>query len=216
MGNRQFLQHVDVVSPDFLSGPADQPEALPLYLLSPKSAVITESMAHKYFGNSLATGKTLRLGGLCHFNQELGRCAFPQTTVLVTGIVRDFPHNTQLSGDIFFPNTSTADPMSQERKAAWFSVSGWGYVELRPGFDVQAVIAKLPALIDRDFDPRKTAGISLRGSQLMKLRLTPFRDDHLSTDRYGSMTPAGSWTTVYGFTAIGALIFSSVVLILPI
>ena len=36
--------------------------------------------------------------------------------------------------------------------------------------------------------------------------LTPFRDDHLSTDQYGSMTPAGSWTTVYGFTAIGILI----------
>ena len=33
-----------------------------------------------------------------------------------------------------------------------------------------------------------------------------FRDAHLSTDQYGGMTPAGSWTTVYGFIAIGVLI----------
>src|SRR6202000_1659045 len=28
----------------------------------------------------------------------------------------------------------------------------------------------------------------------------------LSTDQHGSLTPAGSWATVYGFVAIGALI----------
>ena len=37
-------------------------------------------------------------------------------------------------------------------------------------------------------------------------RLTPFADVHLSTDRFGGMTPPGSWTMVYGFSAIGALI----------
>ncbi len=34
----------------------------------------------------------------------------------------------------------------------------------------------------------------------------PFRDVHLTTDRYGGMRPPGSWTMVYGFAVIGVLI----------
>ena len=79
-------------------------------------------------------------------------------------------------------------------------------MELRPGTDARAVAAKLPDLIDRNFDPRKAISMSLRGSQALQLGLNSFRDDHLSTDWKGSMTPAGSWTTVYGFAAIGILI----------
>ena len=45
-------------------------------------------------------------------------------------------------------------------------------------------MAKLPALIDRNFDPRQRSGITLRGSEVEQFQLTPFRDDHLSTDRY--------------------------------
>ena len=60
--------------------------------------------------------------------------------------------------------------------------------------------------MDHSFDPMRIAKISLRGSQMAEPRLTPFRDDHLSTDRYGGLTPAGSWATVYGFIAIGILI----------
>ena len=92
------------------------------------------------------------------------------------------------------------------KKTSWFSSSGWGYVELQPGADARAVMAKLPALIDRNVDPRKTMGISTRGSEAMHLHLTPFRDDHLSTDSRQSLTPAGSWATVYGSMGIGVLI----------
>ena len=48
----------------------------------------------------------------------------------------------------------------------------------------------------------------LKGSQVLIPHLTPFLDDHLSTDKYGgySMTAPGNWTIVYGFSAIGVLI----------
>ncbi len=52
----------------------------------------------------------------------------------------------------------------------------------------------------------KMANVRERGSDLLTPHLTPFVDVHLSTDRYGGMTPPGSWTMVYGFSAIGALI----------
>ena len=40
----------------------------------------------------------------------------------------------------------------------------------------------------------------------MEARLVPFREAHLTTDRYFGMKPPGSYTTLYGMGAIGLLI----------
>ncbi len=61
-------------------------------------------------------------------------------------------------------------------------------------------------MFDRLVDPAKEMNIKLKGSQVLIPHLTPFLDDHLSTDRYGGMTPPGGWAIVYGFSAIGVLI----------
>src|SRR5665213_2534218 len=207
-GNRQFLDQVQVVSPNFfliirLPLLAGNRSAL---FAHPESAVISESAARKYFGSRPALGQVLKVGGLCEYGDEnVSGCVIRGATVSVTGVMRDLPHNTQLSGDVFIPNTSAADPMSQVEKGKWIDASGYGYVVLQTNANARSVAAKLPALVDRNFDPRKTESISLRGSQVIQLALTPFRDHHLS-DRQGSMTPNGSWTTVYGFIAIGVLI----------
>ena len=49
------------------------------------------------------------------------------------GIVRDLPHNSQLKGDVFLPNTSIADYNDVTQKQNWLSQNGWGYVTLAPG-----------------------------------------------------------------------------------
>ncbi len=210
-GDRQFLDRVDVVSPNFL-----QIIQLPLVagdrstlFAEPESAVITQSAAKKYFGAKPAIGQVLKVGGICEFGDpSISGCVIRQSTVIVRGLVRDLPHNTQLAGDVFIPNTSIANPMASDfKKTSWLGAGGWGYVELQPGTDERAVMSKLPALLDRNVDPGKTLGISIQAHKLEQLDLTPFRDDHLSTDNRGlSMTPAGSWTTVYGFIVIGVLI----------
>ena len=47
----------------------------------------------------------------------------------------------------------------------------------------------------------------MQGSQAYIVHLTPFHDVHLTSARWsGNMTPAGSWTTLYGVGIIGALI----------
>ena len=207
-GDRQFLDQVNVVSQNFF-----QIIQLPLIagdrsnlFAQPESAVISESAARKYFGSKPAIGRTLRIGGLCEFGDDISGCVIREASVIVTGVMRDLPHNTQLSGDIFIPYASGANPEAQSEQTVWSNSNGYGYVELQANADARAVEAKLPALIDRNFDPSKTLGLAERGSKDLRLTLTPFRDDHLSTDRYGSLTPAGSWTTVYGFMAIGAMI----------
>ena len=208
-GDRQFLDQVNIVSPNFfqiirLSLVAGNRLSL---LTQPESAVISESAARKYFGSKPAIGQMLKVGGHCLAGQYIsGDCVIREASVMVRGVMRDLPHNTQLSGDIFIPYASGANPEAQSEQTVWSNSNGYGYVELQANADARAVEAKLPALIDRNFDPSKTLGLAERGSKDLRLTLTRFRDDHLSSDRYGGMTPGGSWTTVYGFMAIGAMI----------
>ena len=210
-GNRQFLDQVDVVSPNFfqiIQLPLAAGDRATLFA-QPESAVITESMARKYFGNAPAVGKMLHVGPVCEFGPEpelQGACVSRQADVLVTGVVRDLPHNTQLTGDVFIPITSAADPMSPGEKQKWLDNNGYGYVELAPGVNLPLVVTKVAALIDRSVDLEKLAGVKIQASKVMAPRLVPFRDVHLSTDRYGGMTPGGSWTMVYGFAVIAILI----------
>jgi putative ABC transport system permease protein len=207
LGNRQFPETVDAVDPNFL-------QVIRLPLLSgdpaavfakPESVVLTETTARKYFGNAAAPGKTIVLSRQqCDANYE--NCVMQQQAMTVTGVLRDLPHNTQLRADVIIPNTSAASPVTQEMRENWGYTSGWGYVRLAPGADPNIVLAKFKTVIDHSLNPMTMVNVKERGSDLMTARLVPFADAHLSTDRFGGMTPPGSWTIVYGFSAIGALI----------
>ena len=80
------------------------------------------------------------------------------------------------------------------------------YARLAPGADPDAVEAKLKPIIDRSADPRLLSALHVSASAIQHIHLTPFRDLHLTTDRYGGMKPPGSWATIYGFAVIGVLI----------
>ena len=122
----------------------------------------------------------------------------------VTGVMRDLPHNTQLYIDMLVPNTSIVDRLDQEAKHNWLSNnSTFGYVVLAPGADPAQVVAKTKPMIDRSADLSRYINIKMPGSQIMQVRLVPFRDAHLTTDQYFGMKPAGSYTTLYGMGAIG-------------
>jgi putative ABC transport system permease protein len=206
VGSRQFHETIDSVDPNFF-----QMVQLPLVaggpasvFAEPNSVVLSEARARKYFGGAPAMGKTIIISASYCDKQNMN-CQVQQHALTLTGILRDLPHNTQLAVDLVMPNTSVADPTDWNTKTNWGNTSGWGYVLLAPGADPNQVMAKIRAIIDHSFDTR-TIGLAIKASEWMVPRLTPFRDDHLSTDQYGGMTPAGSWTTVYGFAAIGVLI----------
>jgi putative ABC transport system permease protein len=88
----------------------------------------------------------------------------------------------------------------------WLSSWCWGYVRLAPGADPAAVMAKFRTIIDHSVNTMKQMNVRARASDVLQPYLVPFADAHLSTDRFRGMTPPGSWTMVYGFAAIGALI----------
>jgi putative ABC transport system permease protein len=207
IGNRQFPESLDIVDPNFL-----QVIRLPLVagnpatvFAKPESVVLSETAARKYFGDASPLGKTILTSGQ-KCDDIYQNCQAQQQAYVVTGILRDLPHNTQLKAEVLIPNTSAASGINQEMRENWLFTSSWGYVRLAPGADPDAVTAKFRTIIDRAVDPAKRMDIRVKGSELLTPRLTRFVDAHLSSDQHGGMTPPGSWTMVYGFSAIGALI----------
>ncbi len=205
--DRTFSERADVVDPGFfqlLKLPLVSGNAAQVFS-QPDSVVLSQTMARKYFGDNNPMGKNLTVvSQTCDETRSL--CHAEKHLMTVTGVLRDLPHNTQIRGDIFFPVTSSADQLPQKEKEAWLDNHGFGFVRLAPGADPAAVVTKTLALIDRSVDIKKLADMDLRGSQILQIRLTPFQDVHLSTEQFGGMTTAGSWTTVYGFAIIGILI----------
>ncbi len=191
IGDRQFSVQVDAVDPNFF-----QLIKLPLVegdpakaITKPDSIVLSQATAKKFFGTADPLGKNVLLGG--------------STTLKVTGVLRDLPHNTQLTADLVMPNTSKADNLPPSKQTSWLNVNGWGYVRLSPHADLGAVMAKLKPMLDKNIDAKKQLHANMQGSDVLHLHLTPFRDVHLA--RFGERE-AGRWGTIYGFTAIAALI----------
>ena len=207
VGNRPFPQRVYFVAPNFLRMiklplVAGDPASV---FAKPESVVLSQTAARKYFGNESPVGKTVAISGQ-HCDPVSHICEVKPQLLVVTGILRDLPHNSQFDTEVMVPDTSAAAPITDAMRKNWLSSWCWGYVRLAPGADPNAVMAKFRTIIDRSVDPMKQMNVRARGSDVLQPYLTPFADAHLSTDRFRGMTPPGSWTLVYGFAAIGALI----------
>jgi putative ABC transport system permease protein len=208
VGDRQFRQPIDSVDPNFFSVIKlplikGDPERV---FADPQSLVLSESAARKYFGDADPIGKIISTSANCEVADTA--CMGRMVSLKVTGVVRDIPYNSQLTGDVFLPNTSIADRNDQSFKHNWHNESGHGYLRLLPGTDPRTVITKMAPLLDRAVTGELgAAGNPLKGSQAYLIHLTPFADVHLNSQRWGgNMTPPGSWTTLYGVAIVGVLI----------
>src|SRR6185437_4985307 len=208
VGDRQFLEHVTAVDPGFfriIKLPLIQGDPGRVFR-DPQSLVLSESAARKYFGNTDVVGKIITTTANCDAADTA--CLARTVALKVTGVMRDIPYNSQLTGDAFLPNTSIADRNSKRAKLSWHTENGSGYVTLTPGADPQTVIAKMAPILDRVITGELTAsGKPLKGSQAYAVHLTPFADVHLNSEQWRfNNKPPGSWTTVYGVGVIGLLI----------
>ncbi len=160
-------------------------------LAQPESIVLTQAATKKYFGTVDPMGKIVTLAG--------------KHSLVVTGVLRDLPHNTHLNFEMVMPNTSTADaiPASSPARTLWLNFPGWSYIKLAPNTDLAALQRKLAPMLDMNIDAKKQMGLNMRGSELLHLHITPFRDIHLAP--YGE-SENGNPIRVYGFAAIAVLI----------
>jgi putative ABC transport system permease protein len=169
-------------------------------LARPDGVVLTQRAAIKYFGKEQAMGRTL---------------LFDQTTPrTVTGILRDLPYNTQFSGDVFVlyprPLPGTAATNRDPDPDRWTTMDVSSYVRLAPGTDPQSVAGQISAVFSRHLSPAFLSELAsvmhAAAGDVIKAKLVPFQDVHLTPYTQGSIKPPGSRTLVFGFAAIAALV----------
>ncbi len=149
-------------------------------LVEPKTMVLTQSLAVKYFGASeAAIGKTLK-----NDNGDIYR---------VTGVIKDVPGNSHIKF------TALISFSSQNFGNNWGGFGTYSYVLLKPGANVAALEKKMLKLYDNFMAP-------IFGQYNIKIHygLQPITQIHLHSDMVNEPEQLGSMSYIYIFSAVAA------------
>lgn len=153
-------------------------------LEEPFTIVISEKIAHKYFGDENPIGKTLRINNENDFT--------------ITAVFEDMPHNSHFRYDILISLTRAEMIFGEELMNNW----GWEnfiiYFEMQDQFSKPDLEAKISELMKKTND--ETA--DLPTFKLQKLKDIHLYSAHLQND----IQPQNSINFVLIFSAIGLLI----------
>ncbi|UCE06772.1 MAG: ABC transporter permease [bacterium] len=133
-------------------------------LNNPKSIVLSERMAAKYFGNKDPVGRILTVSERYHFN--------------VSGVFTDMPANSHFIMDLIVPY-ETYFQITNNDIYHWGRNFSYTYILLQEGSDPEALESKIPAFLDKyvykDYD------IPDRYKNIVSIQ--PLTDIHLHSHR---------------------------------
>lgn len=168
-------------------------------LVNPNSIVLTETLAHSYFGDaSRAMNEVLAV--------TLGNEQVPMT---VTGIVQDPPTNSHIQFNYILPFSSSG--MYRRNREDWGTSTSYTYASLAPGHSLSVFTDKLADLINKYDD--NTDDNEENAVQQNFYYPLPLTDIHLKSDANFQLGVSGDIRGVSGdiryvylFSAIALLI----------
>lgn len=151
-------------------------------LSKPRTVVLTESTARRYFGDENPVGQSLRLTG--------GWFTGLHT---VTAVIEDVPSNVHFKFEMLL---SYQTLYAEGHEDNWDNYWDYNYFQLRPDADPEKVRAKL-ADLNQKYLSKST----------LRLRMQPLTDIHLYSDLTYEHEPNGSARIVYflGLIAVAIL-----------
>ena len=161
------------------------------------SLVLSEKQAKRFFGAANPVGRTMTL--LVDGERVDHR---------VTGVMKDLPKNTHMRLEMvvrFDPETYFAD--NPAFLTSWTWQSGWIYFTTKPGSDLAAMRARMPAWEERNIPNEPDSRV--RDQQ--EFMLTNIADIHLGEAQDGTMTPGNDRTTIVTFAIIALLVLGMAV-----
>jgi putative ABC transport system permease protein len=192
VGDRKFRGELTFVDPGFFEV-FDLPMIAGVrepVLANNSSILLSETTAHKYFGDLPAIGNTITAGDNMVFT--------------VIGVFADIPKNSHLSFEaigLFDLERYTKQPWVAQQ---WTSVNTRIYLLLRTPEARERIAADMPAFVDRNVH-FEIPGLDEKPSSLMEFDLKPVLDIHLHADKLG-YDNTGSFTIVVAFAGIALLI----------
>jgi putative ABC transport system permease protein len=166
-------------------------------LVNPRSIVLTEKYALKYFGKEDPLGKRISLEA-------------DTNLYTVTGVMENIPSNSHIKFEMLGSLNSLRNSKSQN----WIGHSFYTYIVLKDGTTKSALEAKFPEVILKYVGPqiKQFLGITIEdfqkaGNQFGYV-LEPLKDIHLKGAPQYPLEPSGSLTNVYIFGIIAFLILT--------
>ncbi|QMW21717.1 ABC transporter permease [Sandaracinobacteroides saxicola] len=169
----------------------------PTALRNPNTMLLSEAEAIRRFGRSDILGKTLTL-------VRSGR----ERDYRITGVYRDIPKNSHIKTEMivrFNPDDVASQP-DQLTRYGWNS--GYNYLRLRPGTDIAAIHAAMPAWEKRNIPDDNFGTVRTNEGDLQDWRLTPIADIHLGEAQAAAMTPGNDPRTIATFAIVALLILA--------
>ncbi len=152
-------------------------------LTNPRSVVLTNSMAKKYFGDNDPMGQTLLING--------------QNDYTVTGLMADVPDNSYLQFDFIGSFSS----LGQATEEVWWSANYLTYALLDGQANLKAIETKTNDLV------KEVIGDQLASpGDYVKYNWMNLKDIHLHSKVQSEMEPVGNIQYVYLFACIALLI----------
>ena len=161
----------------------------------PKSVVLSESIAHKYFGNEDPIGKMLHL-------------ETDTTYFRVTGIMEDVPTFSHFT----FNMVGSVHTYEASRNNFWVSHNFYTYILLKEDINWKDLEKKLNGLIEKYVGPQIEEVLGIQMDQFYESGntfgyfLQPVKSIHLESNLQYEFEPTGNKTLVYIFIIIAILI----------
>ncbi|MFL6845003.1 MAG: ABC transporter permease [Allosphingosinicella sp.] len=196
---------ISVDNSSMVDGPFFDVVRLPLAKGDPATALseagsiaLSETQAQKLYGKQDPVGQTLTV-------MIRGK----PVDYRVTAVFRDLPKNSHMRWNLLL----RYEPVSYNAEQPdfltnWGWQSGWYYMALRPGTDVEAIHRQLPAWEKRNIPDEDFGGRKYNAGDEQDYRLVNVRDVHLGEAQGGNATAGNDRRTIVTFGIVAALILA--------
>ncbi len=163
-------------------------------LSQPNTVLVTETTARRYFGSEAAIGKVLNMDN--------------RNNYVVTGVIRDVPHNSHFHFDFLASLTTVAD----SRNSTWLSNNYHTYLRLREGTDLNRFTKEFDRVVGEHVASQVKAAIGVSFEEFKKagnsygFKLDPLKSIHLTSHLDYEFEPNSDISYIYIFSAIAAAI----------
>jgi putative ABC transport system permease protein len=164
-------------------------------LVEPRSVVVTERTAMKYFNSTDIVGKYLIVNDTMNLK--------------VTGVIKNIPEQSHFNFDFFI---STSNAIAHWERGDWLSNNLNTYIVLKESTDAKRLEARLPEMVEKYIGPRAQALMHVDMDQFRKsgnyvrYLLTPLTAIHLHSNKSSELGANGSIQYVYIFSTIAVFI----------
>jgi putative ABC transport system permease protein len=141
-------------------------------LQDPKSVILSERQALKYFGTVDVIGRLININH--------------NTDLTVTGIFADQLKNSDLKFDVLvsLPTLKVLNPKYQDQNFTWIGSNNWTFIKLKDGVSADNMERQLPAFVKKHLGP---------DFNHWQLHLQPLADIHFDTRYDGIINKVILW-----------------------